>query len=123
MGRNDIRIPGRDSYISKAIIGQRIKEIRIARGLKRSALSNWKGYISAVENNRKNPQLAKLERIAEKLGIGVWRLFIQKEQWDAMLSLEDRFCFSIMCYLRKLNQSQREYILKVLEAAPKNDTH
>jgi transcriptional regulator with XRE-family HTH domain len=58
--------------ISKKL-GQNLKKIRAKKKLSQGALARLlevdKGYISNIENGKKNPTLATIQRLAEALGI------------------------------------------------------
>lgn len=62
------------SQISKKL-GQNIKRIREGRGMSQGDISRKldmdRGYISSVENGRKNPTIETLDKIAGALGISV----------------------------------------------------
>jgi len=65
------------------------------------------------------PSLGLLERLATALEVSMWRFFLPAEQWDAMLAAEEPFALEVAPFLKSLSAEQRAYILKVLEAAPK----
>lgn len=58
--------------ISKKL-GENIKKIRIKKKLSQGAISRLlevdKGYISNIENGKKNPTLATVEKLAAALGV------------------------------------------------------
>lgn len=58
--------------ISKKL-GQNLKKARVKKKLSQGALARLlevdKGYISNIENGKKNPTLATIQRLAEALGI------------------------------------------------------
>jgi transcriptional regulator with XRE-family HTH domain len=58
--------------ISKKL-GENIKKIRIQKKLSQGAISRLlevdKGYISNIENGKKNPTLATVEKLAAALGV------------------------------------------------------
>lgn len=60
--------------ISKKL-GKNLKEIRAKKKLSQGALARLlevdKGYISNIENGKKNPTLATIERIANALSVSV----------------------------------------------------
>ena len=58
--------------ISKKL-GQNLKMVRAKKKLSQGALARLlevdKGYISNIENGKKNPTLATIQRLAEALGV------------------------------------------------------
>jgi len=58
--------------ISKKL-GENIKKIRIKKKLSQGAISRIlevdKGYVSNIENGKKNPTLATIEKLAAALGV------------------------------------------------------
>lgn len=60
--------------ISKKL-GENLKKVRAKKKLSQGALARLlgvdKGYISNIENGKKNPTLATIERLAEALGISI----------------------------------------------------
>lgn len=60
--------------ISKKL-GENPKEVRIRKKLSQGALARLlevdKGYISNIENGKKNPTLATIQRLADALGVSV----------------------------------------------------
>jgi len=63
--------------ISK-ILGDNIKKIRTRKGMSQGdicrALEMDRGYMSAIENGKKNITISQLERLAQALGISVDKL-------------------------------------------------
>lgn len=56
-------------------LGQNLKNIRTKKGISQGDISRKlsmdRGYISSVENGKRNPTLSTLEKIAQALGVGV----------------------------------------------------
>jgi len=56
-------------------LGQNLKKIRNKKGISQGDISRKlnmdRGYISSVENGKRNPTLSTLEKIAQALGVGV----------------------------------------------------
>jgi len=56
-------------------LGQNLKKIRTKKGISQGDISRKlnmdRGYISNVENGKKNPTLNTLEKIADALGVGI----------------------------------------------------
>ncbi len=63
--------------ISKRL-GQNIKKIRTSKGMSQGdicrALNMDRGYMSAIENGKKNITIQQLERLAKALGVPVDKL-------------------------------------------------
>jgi transcriptional regulator with XRE-family HTH domain len=59
-------------------VGQNLKKIRTEKGISQGdicrALDMDRAYISALENGKRNPTVATLEKIAKVLGISVDQL-------------------------------------------------
>lgn len=58
-------------------IGERVRELRQAKGLSQQALSGdgiSPGYVSLIESGKRTPSPAAVERLAERLGVPVDRL-------------------------------------------------
>ena len=59
-------------------LGKNIKKIRTAKGMSQGdicrALEMDRGYMSAIENGKKNITIQQLERLAQALGISVDKL-------------------------------------------------
>lgn len=60
-------------------IGERLRELRLARGMTLDRLAAatglTKGYLSKIQNSRKLPPIATLSRIAQALGTGIGSFF------------------------------------------------
>jgi transcriptional regulator with XRE-family HTH domain len=56
-------------------LGQNIKKIRMRKKMSQGDIARFlgldRGYISNIENGKKNPTLATLHKIANALGVGV----------------------------------------------------
>lgn len=59
-------------------LGKNIKKIRIQKGMSQGdicrTLDMDRGYMSAIENGKKNITIAQLERLASALGVSVDKL-------------------------------------------------
>ena len=59
-------------------LGKNIKKIRIQKGMSQGdicrTLDMDRGYLSAIENGKKNITIAQLERLASALGVSVDKL-------------------------------------------------
>ena len=59
-------------------LGDNIKKIRTRKGMSQGdicrALDMDRGYMSAIENGKKNITISQLERLAQALGVSVDRL-------------------------------------------------
>jgi transcriptional regulator with XRE-family HTH domain len=82
MGRGSARMGGvRTDAVSAAPLGQRIRELRSARGLTLTALADEAGLstglISQVERGLSDPSLETLRRVAKVLDVPIFSLFQQ----------------------------------------------
>lgn len=66
-----------DMLISEKL-GRNIKKIRTRKGMSQGdicrALEMDRGYMSAIENGKKNITISQLERLAQALGVSVDKL-------------------------------------------------
>jgi len=69
-------------------IGKTIKLIRTLKGLKQKELSEKinvsHNYLSAVENEKKEPSLIFLNRLSEVLNVPMSFFFIENVDWSSM---------------------------------------
>lgn len=76
-------------------IGQKIKELRILRGLTQEELANrcelTKGYISQLENDVTEPSISTLEDILLSLGSSFSEFFSEEKEEKIIFSKEDYF--------------------------------
>lgn len=74
-------------------VGQRIRQIRKARGLSQTALAEKCGftfsYIGGVERAEKNISLLNLEKIAEGLEVGVHQFFTYSHKYEQLPANEE----------------------------------
>jgi transcriptional regulator with XRE-family HTH domain len=72
------RFPVRNTAAARAL-ARNVRRLRAVRGLTQDALADAidaeQVSISRIENQRANPELETLERLAEALGVGVFDLF------------------------------------------------
>lgn len=98
-------------------IGQRVKQLRQASGITPTRLESHskisRSYLWYVERNEMIPSLWMLERFGNALGIGLIRFF---RETPGELLLEDHFVRRVCPLVRRLNQDQREKILKTVQA-------
>lgn len=97
-------------------IGQVIKEKRISLGMTQKELAQKVGYknatsITRIENERDLP-IYKLQPIAKALNIDIRELFGWSDKEEEM---EDR----LLTYFRQLSDSNKELIIKTVEAMRK----
>lgn len=99
-------------------IGLRIRQLREARGMTQSQLQARSGvsrsYLSRIESGQMTPSLGTLEKIAESLGVGLNRFFIPATKSEALL--EDPFIQGVRPFLRQLDYTQWQSIIKRLQA-------
>ena len=69
--------------LDEAEIGQKIKQLRLERGLNLQDLANTtgltKGYLSKVENSKKAPPVSTLLTLAKALGVNISTIFSDDE--------------------------------------------
>lgn len=102
-----------------AFVGPRIREMRKARDVETKSMGFSRATLSRIENNRKPVGIWTLEHLSESLGIGMGRLFWTDSRWIGALAVEDEFVAETIPYLKDLDAEKRAFILKTLEAAPK----
>ena len=102
-------------------IGQRLRELRDARGLTREQLQSRskvsRSYVWHIENQHCTPSLATVEKISGALEVGLGPFLTPKS--DAEILLEDGFTRIAHPFVRQLNHHQRQLLLKTLRAAPR----
>jgi len=109
-----------DSWANREIverIGDRIRQLREARGLTQSQLQQRscvsRSYLSRIESGQMTPSLGTLEKIARALGVSLNRFFLPPNRTEALL--EDPFIQSVRPYLRQLDPQQWRAILQRLQ--------
>src|SRR5690348_9062965 len=99
-------------------IGQRIRQLRESRGMTQSQLQARsrvsRSYLSRIESGQMTPSLGTLEKIAEALGVGLNRFFIPESNGETVL--EDPFIQGLRPFLRQLDWTQWQGILRRLQA-------
>ena len=99
-------------------IGQRIRQLRESRTMTQSQLQSRskvsRSYLSRIESGQMTPSLGTLEKIAEALGVGLNRFFVPESNGETVL--EDPFIQGLRPYLRQLDWTQWQGILKRLQA-------
>src|SRR6202163_4294470 len=99
-------------------IGKRIRQLRESRGMTQSQLQARsrvsRSYLSRIESGQMTPSLGTLEKIAEALGVGLNRYFVPETNGETVL--EDPFIQGLRPYLRQLDWTQWQGILKRLQA-------
>jgi transcriptional regulator with XRE-family HTH domain len=99
-------------------IGQRVRQLRESRGMTQSQLQSRsrvsRSYLSRIESGQMTPSLGTLEKISEALGVGLNRFFIPDSHGEAVL--EDPFIRCLQPYLRSIDWTQWQGILKRLRA-------
>ncbi len=84
-----------------------------------------RSYLSRIESGQMTPSLGTLEKIAEALGVGLNRFFVPETNGETVL--EDPFIQGLRPYLRQLDWTQWQGILKRLQAISEhvstNHTH
>lgn len=99
-------------------IGQRIRQLRESRGMTQSQLQSRsrvsRSYLSRIESGQMTPSLGTLEKISEALGVGLNRFFVPETHGEVLM--EDPFIQGLRPYLRQLDWTQWQSILKRLQA-------
>ncbi len=99
-------------------IGQRIRQLRESRGMTQSQLQAHsrvsRSYLSRIESGQMTPSLGTLEKISEALGVGLNRFFIPESNGEILM--EDPFIQGLRPFLRQLDWTQWQSILKRLQA-------
>jgi len=100
-------------------VGQRIRELRKARGLSQEALGEKGGlhysYIGQIERGEKNIALSNLAKIAEALEVGIHQLFSFSHELESLTESEQDF-IDIHLLLRKLSKEELRKVRNVLIA-------
>ena len=106
---------------TRAVVGQRISQLRESRMMTRPQLARRskvsRSHLWHIEQGHMMPSLATLERISEALNVGLIRFFIP-DSGEAVL--EDSFIQSVRPFVRHLRCEQRQQVLRTLQAAPRN---
>ncbi len=104
--------------IAKAV-GQRIRELRKARGLSQESLGEKGGfhysYIGQIERGEKNIALSNLAKIAEALEVGIHQLFSFSYELESLTEAERNYK-EICLLLKKLNESDIRKLRTALTA-------
>src|ERR1700691_2377016 len=99
-------------------IGQRIRQLRESRSMTQSQLQARsrvsRSYLSRIESGQMTPSLGTLEKIAEALGVGLNLFFVPETNGETVL--EDPFIQGLRPYLRQIDWTQWQGILKRLQA-------
>ena len=107
--------PNRDTVEN---IGQRIRQLRESRSMTQSQLQARsrvsRSYLSRIESGQMTPSLGTLEKIAEALGVGLNRFFVPETNGETVL--EDPFIQGLRPFLRQLDSTKWQGILKRLQA-------
>jgi transcriptional regulator with XRE-family HTH domain len=68
--------------VSEEMIGRRIRQLRIERGMTQEVLAKaaglTKGYLSKIENSSNSPPVSTLISIAKALGVGIDAIFSEQ---------------------------------------------
>ena len=103
-------------------IGNRIKEIRIAKNLSQKeialAVDINRGQFSRIENNKVEPNLSSLKKIAEALGVPVSELF--KESGDYNLDSYDKSLVEKVKLIHQLNEEQQKVVFFIVDSLSAN---
>lgn len=76
--------PGGLTMVKEELIGQRIKQLRLERGMTQEVLAQaagvTKGYLSKIENSRHSPPVSTLLSLSKALGVGIDTLFSEEDK-------------------------------------------
>ena len=105
-------------------IGERIRQLRESRSMTQSQLQSSsrvsRSYLSRIESGQMTPSLGTLEKIAEALDVGLNRFFVPESHGEALM--EDPFIQGLRPFLRQLDWTHWQAILKRLQAITDNVT-
>ncbi len=103
-------------------VGSRIKEIRLAKNLsqKEVALSTGinRGQFSRIENDKVEPNLASLKKIAKVLGVSLAQLFDDNISYD--MASYDRSLVEKIQLIEKLDSEQQKVLFYIADALASN---
>ncbi len=95
-------------------LGQRIKELRVAKNLKQSQLADIlemeRSNLTRIERGNQRPNDENLEKIAKILNVKIKDLF----DFEHILTIED-LKQKVLSKIDNLSQKELEYIYKTLE--------
>lgn len=111
------------------IVGERIKALRVYRGLSQGDLEKKTGmlrcYISRVENDRLTPSLDNLGKLAQALEVPLYALFCEGEDapdpaflvCEETISCQDKKSFGQLArLLPKLSPPDRQFLMRAAES-------
>jgi transcriptional regulator with XRE-family HTH domain len=96
--------PGGKEKTGPGGISERIRHVRLQRGLSMDALGkqagSTKSYVSQIENQKREPTIGTLVTIAHALGVNVFSLIggeklLEEEETPAIVKAKDRRMVSI----------------------------
>ena len=97
-------------------IGQRIKQLRVMKGLTQEELADRaelsKGFISQVERDLTSPSIATLMDILQCLGVSVSEFFTEEPEEQIVFTKED--------YFEKKDEENKNTIEWIVPNAQKN---
>ena len=111
-------LPGDDRQLFENWPNRETRQLRESRGMTQSQLQARsrvsRSYLSRIESGQMTPSLGTLEKIAEALGVGLNRFFVPETNGETVL--EDPFIQGLRPFLRQLDWTQWQGILKRLQA-------
>ncbi len=94
--------------------GQRIRALRVQRGLSQEELALRAGitpaYLGMVERGEKNPTLLTVEKVCNALGISLEQCFSQEQGPEP-----DNISEQILFLLRGMDEQEKHAVLKIVE--------
>ena len=97
-------------------IGERIRELRIQRGLTQEQLAFFSNitptYLGLLERNEKNPTVKIIEQLCDSLNISLSDFFSSDYNFT---SSEDLFLLQITALLRNRTDAEKNHILQMIK--------
>jgi len=113
------------------LIGQRLRDIRIARSLTQDDIASRTGfartYVSSVENGHMTPSVPTLEKWAQALRMPLYQILHDgekppkpvkdsnkgKQTWGSSSKREAQQLYRLRRYLVKMNESERSILFVI----------
>lgn len=99
-------------------INKRLRELRKFLYIGQGKTGIGRSSLSLIEGGKRAPTLAMVETLSETYGISLNCLFSEEAQYQNFFLMHCAFVAEVLPLLKHLSAGQKEYILKVLQAAP-----